>query len=138
MVPLKKKKSQNRPKMHRMRRLMWKRLNKVRKSLKTATSVHKLSELLQKMWELENQLEADYSAVNSKEEDEAVFRMKSNSKYFFAFARSRQQVKAKVGPFLDEEGKPNPSADFAAESLRKQYDSVFAQPWLLSQDHLLF
>ena len=128
LVPIKAKRSQSRPKMHRMRRLLWKRLAKVRRSLKTASSVHKLSELLQKMWELESQLEADYNAVNSMEEDEAVLRIKSNSKCFYSFARSRQKVKAKVGPFLDEDGKPNPSSDFAAEALRKQYDSVFAQP----------
>ena len=28
----------------------------------------------------------------------------------------------------DDEGKPKTSADFAAEALRKHYDSVFAQP----------
>ena len=57
-----------------------------------------------------------------------MLRIKSNSKYFYSFARSRQKVKAKVGPFLDEDGKPNPSSDFAAKALRKQYDSVFAKP----------
>ena len=61
------------------------------------------------------------------EEDEAVLKMKSNSKAFFSFARSRQKVKAKVGPFLDPAtSKPNSSPDFAAESLRRQYDSVFS------------
>ena len=140
LVPLKAKKSQSRPKMHRMRRLLWKRLCKVKNSLKKATSVHRLTELLQKMWDLESQLNCDYSAVNTREEDEAVLRIKSNSKYFFSFARSRQKTKAKVGPFLDGDGKPNPSSDFAAEALRQQYDSVFAKPrpeWSITdiQDH---
>ena len=60
----------------------------------------------------------DYTAVNNMQEDEAVLRIKSNSKVFFSFARSRQKVKAKVGPFLDPTtGTPNPSPDFAAEAV---------------------
>ena len=114
--------------MHRMRRLLWKRLAKVRKAIKTASSIHKLSELLQRMWALETQLSSDYAANSNREEDEAVLRIKQNPKSFFSFARSRQKTKAKVGPFLDGEGKPNPSADFTAETLRTQYDSVFATP----------
>ena len=128
LVPVKNKRSKSRPKMHRMRRLLWRRLTKVRKALKTATSTEKVADLLQRMWQLEGELSSDYTATNNRIEDEAVFKIKSNSKYFFTFAKSRQNTRAKVGPFLDDEGKPNPSADFAAESLRKQYDSVFAQP----------
>ena len=114
--------------MHRMRRLVWKRLAKVRRAIKTATSIHKLSSLLQKSWDLESQLSSDYTASNHRNEDEAVLRIKENPKAFFSFARSRQRTKAKVGPFLDSNGEPNPSPDFAAETLRQQYDSVFAAP----------
>ena len=114
--------------MHRMRRLVWKRLAKVRRAIKTATSIHKLSSLLQKSWDLESQLSSDYTASNHRNEDEAVLRIKENPKAFFSFARSRQRTKAKVGPFLDSNGEPNPSPDFAAEALRQQYDSVFAAP----------
>jgi hypothetical protein len=81
------------------------------------------------MWKLEAELSADYSASNNMEEDQAVLRIKANPKAFFSFAKSRQKVRAKVGPFLDPAlGTPNPSPDFAAEELRKQYDSVFATP----------
>ena len=78
--------------------------------------------------------------MNRKEEDEAIIRIKENPKCFFSFAKSRQKTKAKVGPFLDKDGTANPSADFSAEELRKQYDSVFAKPrqeWLVPdfQEH---
>ena len=75
------------------------------------------------------------------EEDEAVMKMKSNPKTFFSFARARQKVKAMIGPFIDQlNGTPNPSPDFAAEELRKQYNSVFASSrpaWAVNnfQDH---
>ena len=58
-----------------------------------------------------------------------MMKIKSNSKAFFSFARSRQKVKAKVGPFLDPTtGNPNPFPDFAAKGLSEQYNSVFASP----------
>ena len=128
LVPTKATKSQRRPRMNRMRKLIWKRLNKVRKSMLQAPSINKLTELLQRQWELEAQLSSDYTSVGNREEDEAAMRIKENPKAFFSFARSRQKIRAKIGPFLDENGFPNPSPDFAAEALRQQYNSVFAQP----------
>jgi hypothetical protein len=128
LVPAKKKRHKPRYKMHRMRRLIWKRLCKIRKAIKSSSSISKLSELLQKMWELESQLSSDYTAANDREEDEAVLRIRENPKAFFSFARSRQKTRAKVGPFLDQDGRPNSSPGFADEALRQQYNSVFAQP----------
>ena len=96
-------------------------------AVKTASTISKLSTKLQQVWELEEQLSSDYNASNNKEEDEAVLRIRQNPKAFFSFARSRSKTKSKVEPFIDQDGKPNPSPDFAAEALRRQYDSVFAQ-----------
>ena len=129
LVPVKRKKGKGKPKIHRMRRLLWKRLAKVRRKLKTAHTIHQVTECLQSMWKLESELASDYSSSNNMEEDQAVLRIKSNPKAFFSFAKSRQKVRAKVGPFLDPAlGTPSPSPDFAADALRKQYDSVFAVP----------
>ena len=77
---------------------------------------------MQKIWDIEAQLAADYTASNTIEENEAVMKIKSNSKAFFTFARARQKVRAKVGPFLD------PETGFAAGCLRNQYNSGFAVP----------
>jgi predicted nucleic acid-binding protein len=76
MVPLKSKKKRSRLKMHRMRRLLWRRLAKARKNFQSACSIHKLTEYMQQMWELESQLSADYTDTTYKEEDEAVLRIK--------------------------------------------------------------
>ena len=55
--------------------------------------------------------------------------MKENRKAFFSFAKSRQKTKSKVGPFIDcTTGLPNPSPEFAAAELSKQYSSVFVSP----------
>ena len=130
LVPAKKEiKKKGKPRVNRLRRCLWKKHSKAKKQFLASKSLHKLTESMQKMWLIQKQLEDDYTAVNNMEEDEAALRIKTNSKAFFSFARSRQKAKSKIGPFLDPTtGFPNPSPDFAAEALRKQYDSVFSPP----------
>ena len=53
------------------------------------------------MWDIEKQLGPDFTATNNIQEDKAVFGEKCN---------------------------PNSSPAFAAEELRKQYNSVYAPP----------
>ena len=49
IVPIKKKRFTSKPKMHRMRRLLWKRLRKVRKAIRMETSTQRVADLLQRM-----------------------------------------------------------------------------------------
>ena len=129
LIPAKKKKAKSKPRMNRFRRLLWKKHSKSKRKFMSSQSIHQLSDNMQEMWLLEQQLADDYTAVNNMEEDEAAFRIKTNSKAFFSFARSRQKVKTKIGPFLyPDTSIPNPSPDFAGEELKKQYDSVFSAP----------
>ena len=104
-------------------------MNKVKCRLKSATSIHKLTKLLQDKQDLEQQLFDDYSATNTMEEDKAVLNIKSNPKAFFSFAKTRQKTRSKIGPFVDPStGAPNPHPEFAASELSKQYSSVFVPP----------
>ena len=136
-VPVRKEKSKkkNRPQMDRRRRLLWKRLDKVKNRIKSAGSINQLMKLLQDKSELERELKEDYEAVNKMAEDEAVLRIKDNPKAFFSFSKSRQNTRSRIGPFLDTStGRPNPSPDFAANELSRQYSSVFIEPrqeWLV-------
>ena len=110
-----------------MRRLIWRRLGKVKKQILKTSSTKKLTQLIQKKVELEGQLNSDYSAENVQQEDQAIFNIKSNPKYFFSFARSRQKTESKIGPFLDPAtGKLKPDNAFSAEALRQQYNKVFS------------
>ena len=84
---------------------------------------------MQDRWEVETQLRDNFTAFNNLEADKAVFNIKSNPKLFFSFAKSRQKTRARDGPFIDPTTiKLNPSSLFAAEELRKQYNSVFNPP----------
>ena len=142
LVPAKKKPSKkSRVKMNRMRRTIWKRHGKVKKKIRSASSIHKLAALIQGKGELEEQLKEDYSAQNDQDEDQAIFNIKANPKSFFSFAKSRQKTKSRIGPFLDPtSGKLNTEVAFTVETLRQQYNSVFSNPrpdWTVSDvdDH---
>ena len=88
-VPKKKPRKSGKPsKMHRMRKLLWRRLAKVDNKLKAASTMHKKAKFLQQKWDLEKQLAEDYLAVNNSAEDSAVLRIKENPKAVFSFARA--------------------------------------------------
>ena len=140
-VPARKAKTKSRNRIDRNINLCWRRLAKVKAKIKTASSIHKLTKLLQDKSDLEQQLVEDYSAVNSQEEDQAVLNMKTNPKSFFSFSKKRQKTRSKIGPFIDQSGKPNPDPDFAAAELGKQYSSVFVEPrseWVIKDAKKFF
>ena len=127
-VPVKQSKKKVRNRVDRRRKLCWRRLAKLKQRLKTASSIQKLSKLLQDKSELEQELLEDYTAVNRQEEDKAIFNLKTNPKASFSFSKSRQKTKAKIGPFIDQTiYLPNPDPDFAATELGRQYSSVFVE-----------
>ena len=95
-VPKRKSKKKSRHQMDRRRRILWRRLTKIRGRIKTASSIHKLTKLLQDKQDLEQQLFDDYSATNILEENQAISNIKSNPKAFFSFARSRQKTCAEL------------------------------------------
>ena len=121
-VPCKKRSNKKvKKKTDRRRKLMWRRIAKVKEKLKVASSIQRVTQLLSVKSDLEQELLDDYTASNRQEEDNAIFSMKSNPKAFFAFSKSRQKIKAKIGPFIDQRtGKPNPDLDFAADELARQ------------------
>jgi hypothetical protein len=120
---------QGKKRVDKKRRLVWRKLGRVRRSILTTTSATRMAELLSAKQALEEELRCSYTTTGWQEEVEVVSRMKTNPKAFFAYAKARQQTRAKVGPFIDSRtGLPNPDPDFTAEQLSKQYSSVFVQP----------
>ena len=114
--------------LNKSRRQIWRKLGKVRELILKTTSSTKMSKLLASKKILEIELKQSYSSTDWDQETKVVSELKSNPKSFFAYARARQQTKAKVGPFVDPiTKKPNSDPNFAAEELRKQYNSVFVQ-----------
>ena len=80
LVPAKKKKTKvkSKSKLNKMRRTIWRRIARIKEKIREASSIQKLSSLIQRKRELEEQLCEDYSAENAQQEDEAIFNIKSN------------------------------------------------------------
>ena len=55
-VPVKQARKNSHEKMDRKRRILWRRMSKIKSRIKSATSIHKLTKLLQEKQELEQQL----------------------------------------------------------------------------------
>ena len=129
LVPVKRVCSGGRNKLHRRRKLLWRRIKKVRLKLETATSVAKLAKLLQDKQDLERELQSMYSNMTQDEETKVITGMREDINVFFTYAKARQKTRAKVGPFLDPEtGDLNLDPDYSAQCLSDQYSSVFTQP----------
>ena len=130
------KRSGTKSKMDRMRSRIWRRIAKLKAKLKTSKTLAQKAKNLQNLWKAEKELFDDYDSINNAQEDQAVMRLKENPKSFYSFARSRQNTKAKVGPFLDPEtGVSDGSPEYCSKALQLQYESVFATPrpqWVVS------
>ena len=60
-------------------------------------------------------------------EDKLAQHIKSDSKSFYAYVRSKQNVRDKVGPLEDNAGNNNNTGIFMAEELNMHYSSVFTR-----------
>ena len=96
-MPVKKAGGQGRNRLHRKRKLIWRRLDRIKTQLGRSTSVKKLAKLLQDRQQLETELKFMYQDIASKQEAKVIIEMKDSPKAFFSFAKSRQKTHAKVG-----------------------------------------
>ena len=129
MVPAKGQAGGGRNKLHRKRKLLWRKLKKVCGRMQSTTSAQKLAKLLQDKQDLEVELKAMYNNMTVEAETKVITGMKENVNVFFDYAKARQNTRAKVGPFLDpESGHLNLDPDYTAQCLSDQYSSVFTQP----------
>ena len=110
------------------RRKSWKRLQKLYKKLKIANTKVKVTAVLLEIKHIESSLLEETQHRDKSAEKKATDQIRKNSKAFYAYARSRQRAKAKVGPFKDANGCINPDLVNTVEVLKDQYSSVFSTP----------
>ena len=76
---------------------------------------------------LEHQLVASHRNETRRTEEKAVKAIKTNSKYFYNYARSKSNIKSRIGPF-DVDGVNVVEALDKAKVLLRQFESVFSAP----------
>ena len=80
-----------RNRLHRRRKLIWRKLRKVKSRLQSSNSIQKITRLLQDKQDLELELKAMYSNFNEETEAKVIEGMKENVKVFFDYAKARQK-----------------------------------------------
>ena len=102
-----------------------KRKQKILKSLRPNTI--RAMRLSTEILEIEQKLKMSLEAENREEERRAIENIKTNSKYFFSYARKHQKVKSGIGP-LKVNDKLITSPEEISECLSTQYASVYTNP----------
>ena len=84
---------------------------------------------------LEEGLRASHLTELNREEEMAVQAIKTNSKYFFKYARAKSEIRAAIGPLRrGDELVGDPSQ--MSEMLKTQYESAFSSPLSTSDLHI--
>ena len=69
-----------------------------------------------------------YENEANKEEKEAVDKVKDNPRFFFSYAKKKQNTTTNIGPLKREDGTFTDCPIEMSNILRKQYESIFSFP----------
>ena len=126
--PKKKTKASKYSKVHRYRRSLTNRRRRINQRLLKITSPATQRKLQKELLEIEKNLQRSHQGSATHIEEKAVEAIRSNSKFFFAYAKKKSKVKTNIGPLLDENNKLTSNSKIMAEILSKQYSKVFSTP----------
>ena len=84
--------------------------------------------LRQKLVKIELLLQASHSEAKKRKEQLAVKAIKTNPRFFFAYAKQFSVKKTKVGPLVNKNNEFTDSSYEMANILSGQYASVFSVP----------
>ena len=83
--------------------------------------------LQKKLEVLEYKLIESHKREEKAKEQKAINTIKTNSRYFFAYAKSKSKVKVPIGP-LEDQGNFISDPKRVSQILQNQFQSVFSQP----------
>ena len=118
-----------RSKFYKDRRALMRKRRRVVTALNKCKNQQHISNLDNKLMKIESEIKASHIAERDHEENEAIKKISSNTKYFYAYARRKQKTKENIGPFLDKSTSEIISDEKQiADRLQAQYCSVFSKP----------
>ena len=112
-------------KIPRDRRILMRKRNKLRKRVPAAGTGK--DAVMARILQVEELLSLSHDEERRREERKAVEAIRTNPKYFFRYAKSKSQIRSRVGPLRRGEELVGEPQDMS-EMLRVQYDSVFSLP----------
>ena len=118
----------------RHRRILMRKRTRLRKNFHMLTSTKRRHKTRVKLADIEQKLQDSYRSQEKYDEDKAITNIKSNSKYFFSYARRKAKIHCPIGPLLDSAGTMNSKPDEMAKILSDQYESAFSKPANITLD----
>ena len=117
-----------RQRIPRERRVLMRKRTRLRKQYHTAKNTSRVSSIKTKLAEIEGKLQQSHKAQEQAEESQAIDKIKSNSKYFFSYAKRKSTIRYPIGPLEDANGVLKSDPADMANILSAQYASVFSAP----------
>ena len=115
-------------KIPRERRILMRKRRKLMIQFEQSTEDRRKEKIREKLIQIELLIQKSHFDNRSRKEQRAVKAIKTNSKYFFAYAKQFSSTRSKVGPLLDELKEYTSSSPKMANILSTQYSSVFSKP----------
>ena len=112
----------------RDRNILMKQRKKIINQISKASRTEFKADLQDKIVEIEKKLLLSFSNEEINEENKAIAIIKSNSKYFFSYAKKKQKTKAKIGPIVRDSGDLITEDAGIAKALKLQYEKAFSSP----------
>ena len=135
-VPKRNARSKSKIVIPRDRKILMRSRKKLIKKIRNGIGHTKRQSINKKLTDIEKNLKLSREHEQSKLENTAIKRIKDNSKYFFAYAKSFSKIKIGIGPLVDAKNKLTSCSKQMAEILSKQYSSVFSKPKFESNQNL--
>ena len=89
-----------------------------------------------KLENVEAKISESYNMKRDNDEDDALEKIKQNSKYFFNYAKKYSKTHDTIGPLIDGKGNIVSESKTMADILMKHYNSVFSKPSKCVDDYV--
>ncbi len=111
---------------HRVK--LMRRRTRCNKHLQSPRSMVHKQHLITELRDIEKSLQKSYRSQRDFNEGKAVDAIKTNSKYFYSYAKKFSKVKSSIGPLMNSTNNLVSGPQKMAEILSEQYKSVFSEP----------
>ena len=112
----------------RHRKILMRKRTRIRKSYRNQSSSEKRAKIQTKLIQIEEKLQDSYRSQENHDENRAISNIKSNSKYFFSYARRKAKLYVPTGPLQNSEGILESDPAEMAKILSQQYVAAFSTP----------
>ena len=115
-------------KIPRERRILMRKRRKLTEQFDGSTTEKKKESIRKKLIQIELLIQKSHFEARSRREQLAVKAIKTNSKFFFSYAKQFSSTRSSIGPLLNKNNEYTAKSSKMANILSAQYSSVFSKP----------